>query len=470
MKIKLGVGAGLILGALSLSLLAQSGTTNASNAGSSGAAVLVESDPLVTSWVQPKYPAELAEQKIKGHVVLHLIVDEKGATRSLRVEKSSDTRFEAAALESVSQWVFTPGVDSGRYTAMGVSIRLNFPSKPGLMPPLESMPRQLPKTDAKAESDPYPDYPADLLARQISGEVVVDYMVEPDGSVTGLEARASNQPGFVRAALEATRRLKFTPSMQGDLPVRATMRSPMNFYSSTSQFGATADTQLEVNGFTFRLGEGQSMMDLCDRRPEIWSVPEVVFPRAAALAGKAGEAIVTFDLNERGHAGNIVVVSASAPEFADVLVDALTFGAFKPAMKGGRTVAVPMQWKHVFALPADEPAEGEGAEARLIRLLRKGEVISTPKGLDTKIRPLWRIAPIYPETLRAENPAPKGTAEIEFIIDREGRVRLPGVVSASHALFGRAAVMAVAQWVFDPPTRGGEPVDVRVRLPLQFAP
>jgi TonB family protein len=404
-------------------------------------------------------------------VDVHFIVDEKGAARAFKVGKSSDPRFDAAALEAVSQWVYEPGVENGRHTAMGVSVRLNFKlplPKAGLMPPRESMPRQLPKTDAVADSSPYPDYPADLLARQVSGEVIVDYFVEADGSITGLQVRGVNQPGFVRPALAATQKLKFTPSMQGDLPVRAKMRSPMSFYSSTTQMAATAVTQLEVNGFTFQLAEGQSARALCDKLPEIWSVPEPVFPRAAAVAGQAGEAVVNFDLTERGYAKNIEVVSASAPEFGEMLVDTLATGTFKPAMKDGRTVTVPMQWKHVFAQPPAEPVEGEGSEARLIRLLRKGEIISTPKGLDAKLTPLWRVAPGYPDALRAENLS--GTADVEFIIDREGRVRLPSVVAASHALFGRAAVTALSLWVFDPPMRGGEPVDVRVKMPLKFSP
>ena len=72
------------------------------------------------------------------------------------------------------------------------------------------------------------------------------------------------------------------------------------------------------------------------------------------------------------------------------------------------------------------------------------------------------------DALRAEGPT--GSAEIEFIIDREGRARLPRIVSASREEFGWAAATAIAQWVFDPPKKNGQPVDTRVRIPVSFTP
>jgi TonB family protein len=452
---------------VSHSLSAQAPTASAGGAPAT-APLLVDGEPIVKSWVPPKYPAELEAAGVQGRVTVHLIVDQAGKASAIKVGKSSDPRFDAAALESVAQWVFEPGIEGSQPVAMGVSVRLDFKlpqPKPGLVPPLSSLPKQLPKTDAVVDSAPDPDYPADLLARQISGEAVVDYVVEADGRVTGLQVRAVNQPGFVRPALEATRKLTFKTSMQGDLPVRAKMRSPMEFFANTTKLGTSALTQLEVNGFTFRLAEGERAEDLCDRQPEIWSIPEPVFPRAAALAGQAGEAVVSFELTERGFAKNIEVVSASSPEFGERLVDTLEAGTFKPAIKSGNPVAVLMQWKHVFALPAAQPAEGESSEARLIRLLRSGETIPSPKGLDAPLTPLWRVAPDSSAMVSAEG-VPL-SADVEAIIDREGRVRLPFVVKASSEKFGRAAVVAASSWVFDPPMRGGQPVDVRVRLPFR---
>ena len=89
-------------------------------------------------------------------------------------------------------------------------------------------------------------------------------------------------------------------------------------------------------------------------------------------------------------------------------------------------------------------------------------------GLDQKLKPLWRGFPFYPANLT--DPKPTGEALIEFIIDRDGRVRLPHIKSATQEEFGWAAATAISQWVFAPPRRKGEPVDVRVSIPIEFSP
>jgi outer membrane biosynthesis protein TonB len=40
-------------------------------------------------------------------------------------------------------------------------------------------------------------------------------------------------------------------------------------------------------------------------------------------------------------------------------------------------------------------------------------------------------------------------------------------VKTASETFGRAALVAASRWVFEPPMRGGQPVDVRVRLPFR---
>jgi TonB family protein len=424
------------------------------------------SAPLVKSWVPPKHPSDLEASGVKGKVVVHFVVDEYGKATRHRVVKSSDPRFDQAALESVTQWVLEPAMESGKPVPMGVGVTLYFTlPRPHMasIPPEASNPVPLPKTGAIALKDPDPDYPADMLDSLRSGEATVDLVVEPDGRATGMRVIETNDPAFVRPALAAVKKLTFTPAMQGDLPVRAKMRSPMRFSPILQEEGDPVLAALTKHGFSLRVAEGQSAVSLCESLPQIWSLPEPVFPRAAALAGQAGEAVVNFEINELGFARAIELVSCSAPEFGERLLDTLSAAVFKAAMKGGRTVAVPMQWKHVFALPAAEPAENETSEARLIRLLQKGEAIASAKGLDAPLTPLWRVAPEMPPGLEAG----AASADVEVIIDREGRVRLPVVVKTASETFGRAALVAASRWVFEPPMRGGQPVDVRVRLPFR---
>ena len=88
--------------------------------------------------------------------------------------------------------------------------------------------------------------------------------------------------------------------------------------------------------------------------------------------------------------------------------------------------------------------------------------------VDTRPKPIYRVGPELPEPLRKSQ---KGaTAEIEFIIDHDGRVRLPRIVKTSDKAFGWAAATAVSRWFFTPSSDKGEPVYVRVRVPLAYEP
>jgi len=62
----------------------------------------------------------------------------------------------------------------------------------------------------------------------------------------------------------------------------------------------------------------------------------------------------------------------------------------------------------------------------------------------------------------------EGEATVEVLINEEGKVFLPRIVSASEPAFGWAAVQAVAAWRFEPPTRNSAPVVTRVRIPFGF--
>jgi TonB family protein len=56
-----------------------------------------------------------------------------------------------------------------------------------------------------------------------------------------------------------------------------------------------------------------------------------------------------------------------------------------------------------------------------------------------------------------------GNADLSFVIDETGAVRVPTVIAASDYAIGLAALDAIKEWKFTPPRRRGEPVLVEVR-------
>ena len=102
----------------------------------------------------------------------------------------------------------------------------------------------------------------------------------------------------------------------------------------------------------------------------------------------------------------------------------------------------------------------------LRREQKKPDTILTGRAIDTPPKLLSQKQPFFPLMARAT--ASEGEAMIEFIVDENGFVRLPRVVSASHPSFGAAAVQAASEWRFEPPTAQGKKAAVKVRAPVKF--
>ena len=188
-----------------------------------------------------------------------------------------------------------------------------------------------------------------------------------------------------------------------------------------------------------------------------------VWPVERLLAGETGTADVEFTVTESGQVREVRVSAASHPDFGYALAAAMERWAFEPPLQGGRGQSVRLRRHVAFELSGSE----QDPVGRLAAALR-AEAISGAKGLDERLMPVYQVAPRYPSSLRQDPVA--GQAQIEVIVDRTGRVRLPQVVTATHEAFGWAAATAVAEWVFRAPRRAGEPVDVKVRIPFHFMP
>ena len=88
-----------------------------------------------------------------------------------------------------------------------------------------------------------------------------------------------------------------------------------------------------------------------------------------------------------------------------------------------------------------------------------GEDLVAPK-------PIYKVNPVHPPELFEQ--AVEGSAIIVATVDLFGSVSNPEVESASHEEFGIAALLAASEWIFEPATKAGVPLEIQIKLPFKF--
>lgn len=86
--------------------------------------------------------------------------------------------------------------------------------------------------------------------------------------------------------------------------------------------------------------------------------------------------------------------------------------------------------------------------------------------LDRVPQPVAQPAPQYPPNVRDEITEAK--VVVGFIVDADGAVRDPRVISSTSQEFERSAVNGVLRWKFRPGMKGGKKVATRMEVPLKF--
>ncbi|MBM3856010.1 MAG: TonB family protein, partial [Verrucomicrobia bacterium] len=144
---------------------------------------------------------------------------------------------------------------------------------------------------------------------------------------------------------------------------------------------------------------------------------------------------------------------------------------FKPAREGGEPIGARTEVVFNFEARGSVLSLTAGnISAALTRWVAPDVVnlVCRPIDLDQPLAAVHTVRPPHPGP--ALRPAqPTGSAVIDFYVDAEGRPRMPVLAGATHAAFGAAALDALAQWRFSPPTRAGQPAVVRVRQTFLFS-
>jgi TonB family protein len=381
-------------------------------------------------------------------------LDSTGGVTNITFEEPIKEHLQAQIKNAVQQWRFSPARENGQPTSSKLHLPVVLQEDRKTFVAQNVVPAQVIRQTR-------PVYPYGLLHSGMVGEVVVQFVVQTDGTVKNPFIIKSNHPGFEAAALEAVKSWKFRPCTHDGTPVEAQMIVPMIFDVPGGRSLAEVATPSRKN--QEKIPE-QLRFDVA---PAVTNVALPVYPYSLYKDGIGGNATVVYAIDKQGKVQQVIVKEASRPEFGLALAAALDAYEFTPALREGKPTESVISMKQDFYVGDQSSGIIRKGDSDLLRMERNNSPdIVSPKALDQPLKPIGRRAPVFPHFGEAN--LTKGTATIETLIDEDGYCRLPRVVESSDPVFGYAAAQAVSFWRFEPPVAKGRKVVVRVRVPFTF--
>lgn len=316
------------------------------------------------------------------------------------------------------------------------------------------------RTPPRVVHQTVPVYPFLMRASGLRGEVQVAFEVDIEGRVRTCHVVRSLNPSFDDAALEAVRRWRFEPGREEGVPVVTRMQVPVVFQIEGEPDGGGGPLRVTGKVDPMSLPEGYRY----DTAPRPLNTVLPVYPYVALRDEVSGEAEVHIAIAPDGKVIHAQIVSATKPEFGLALKASLEHFVFEPALLAGTPTRAALRFKQSFERFGRQPIY-TSEDTLLLRLEKKHpEQILRLDDLDGPLKPIARRPVEFPRGTASRT----GKALIEFLVDQEGRVRLPRVVSASEEPFGYAAVQSVSKWLFETPLQAGRPVVIKAALPIDF--
>jgi TonB family protein len=383
-----------------------------------------------------------------------LSIDEKGQLQNYAFDEPAYEMLRLQVGGALRLWRFAPARRGEQPVAAELKVPLIFIQDSSPKPSVTGS-----GTPPKVIFREQPVYPVAMRAFLMRGEVTLEFVIDKTGAVKDVVVKATNNPGFNEAAIEALLKWKFEPGRQNGEPVSTQIQQTIFLENA----GAGQD-YASVKPASKKAQESLPEDLRYDIQPKPKALVSPVYPYALLKEKKSGNVKVSFLVTPNGKVSAIKVLEASSPEFGLALTAALETYDFIPAMKDGKPTASILKMEREFSLHEDIVS---GQDKDLLDLEKNHpEKIVSGKKLDRPLKPTFQHAAVFPTSVVSG--VDQGKATIEILIDEEGKVRLPRIVEATDPAFGYAAVQAVAEWRFEPPKSGGKPAIVCVRVPFSF--
>lgn len=381
------------------------------------------------------------------HVIwLNANLSDKGQLTGFGFEDAVWEPLRSDIERSLHNWKFTPA----RRNGAPVDSELKIPvilDRPLIQDSHGTPPRIIRRVNA--------EYPLEMRTSRLTGDVEVGFVVKEDGSVNDAVVLQTDNPGFNSAAVSAVSQWKYEPATVNGKPVSYRMHSKITFEITGAPSREYAEVEVDRKKLE-RLPEEFRY----DVPPQAKDLSKPVYPYSLFNENANGEAQVAFLVKENGSVGATRIVKNSRPEFGLALAASIEATKFIPALRKGMPSEALLRYEEDFS------SSLEHGDSRLLSWEKNHpERIVVVGKLDAPPKAIFRHKGVFPTALGTVE---KGSAVVEFLIDEEGTVRLPRVLSSTELEFGYAAVQAVSGWRFEPPKSGGKPVVTRATLTFDF--
>jgi TonB family protein len=193
-----------------------------------------------------KYPAEAVKNKVQGRSVITFIVEEDGSLSDFKVVRALGSGTDEEAIRALKQspkW--NPGKQNGHTVRVQYSVPVSFTlDKANKMGAIPSETKSRPIYTAVEQYPGFPGgdkefskwlaanvrYPKDARENNIQGRVIMTFVVEEDGQLTGFKVLKGVSEDIDKEALRVmSSSPAWKPGIHNGHPVRTTYSIPINF-------------------------------------------------------------------------------------------------------------------------------------------------------------------------------------------------------------------------------------------------
>lgn len=197
-----------------------------------------------------------------------------------------------------------------------------------------------------------------------------------------------------------------------------------------------------------------------------------VYPSRMIQEGvKHGEVRVVICIDREGQLSDALTTAYTHKAFADAAMEALKGWRFAPPQLQGRPTGAITEITFTYELNGVLSREVLGEPSETALRLYQGKYVyqpCPPNALDAALKPVQVVQPVYPKSLVDQKISDR--VLVDFYIDESGKPRLPAASAGTNDVLAGAAVAAIEQWRFNPPTSKGQPVLVRATQAFVFSP